>query len=83
MLNYVDGIYFQTFCDGVGGNKKICVYASLLTWPVCCHYVTGTLIYCMAVTLKPYIYTSRNCESCKILGFLGCVEDLEVLGYSE
>jgi hypothetical protein len=38
----------------------------------------------MAVTLKPYIYTSRNRESCEILGFHGCgIEDLEFVGYSE
>jgi hypothetical protein len=38
----------------------------------------------MAVTLKPYIYTPRNCECCEIVGFHGCgVEDLEFMGYSE
>jgi hypothetical protein len=72
------------FVMGFGENKKVCVYDTLMTWPVYCHHVTGSLIYWMAVTLKPYIYTSRNCECCKILGFHGCsVEDLEFVGYSE
>lgn len=74
----------QTFCDGVGENKEMCVYATLITWPVCCRHVAGSLIYWMAVTLKPYIYTPRNCECCEIVGFHGCgVEDLEFMGYSE
>jgi len=70
LFDYIDGIYLQTFCDGVGENKKMCIDATLLTWSVCCRHVTGSLIYWLAVTLKPYIYTSRNCESCEILGFL-------------
>jgi len=59
----------KRFVMGVGENKKMCVYGTLLTWPVCCRYVIGSLIDWMVVTLKPYVYTSRNCESCEILGF--------------
>lgn len=59
----------KRFVMGVRENKKMCVYGTLLTWPVCCRYVFGLLIDWMVVTLKPYVYTLRNCESCEILGF--------------